>query len=216
MEWDDIQLHLGSKRRNQWWVRGNINGGKAEQKGVEITGSWAGDRPSELRRERVPRDPEFTEKTVFPDAGRRQPIDEGTVMPDLAGGKVLGLGRVHVPRLPECRVTSGPGSRTATRARSGTASTRSPTIRTPRRRRNASSALDQKLPSWTTTTLQLGFTRETGWETSLIVRNVFDEQSYDYLSSVRLRRRSSATRASGTSGTCNGRCTLGLSFTKKW
>ena len=37
MKWDDIQLN--SNGSTPWWVRGNFNGGKAEQKGVELNGT---------------------------------------------------------------------------------------------------------------------------------------------------------------------------------
>ena len=45
-------------------------------------------------------------------------------------------------------------------------------------------ALQQLVPSWSTTTLQLGFTHDSGWETALIVRNLFDEQGVNWLSSA--------------------------------
>ena len=45
MEWDDIQLraHQHGLRRadnGAFWLEGNFNGGKAEQKGVEFNGQW--------------------------------------------------------------------------------------------------------------------------------------------------------------------------------
>jgi outer membrane receptor protein involved in Fe transport len=44
-------------------------------------------------------------------------------------------------------------------------------------------ARDLLLPSYSTATLQLGFTANSGWETALIVRNLFDETGYNYMSS---------------------------------
>ena len=44
-------------------------------------------------------------------------------------------------------------------------------------------ALEELIPSYTSTTLQLGFTHDNGWETALVVRNLFDERGVDYMSS---------------------------------
>jgi outer membrane receptor protein involved in Fe transport len=38
------------------------------------------------------------------------------------------------------------------------------------------------LPSYSTATFQLGFTAASGWEGALIVRNLFDETGYNYMS----------------------------------
>ena len=45
-------------------------------------------------------------------------------------------------------------------------------------------ALQQLVPSYSSTTLQLGFTHDNGWETALVVRNLFDEQGVNWLSSA--------------------------------
>jgi outer membrane receptor protein involved in Fe transport len=42
-------------------------------------------------------------------------------------------------------------------------------------------ALDQLIPSYTSTTLQIGFTHDNGWEAALVVRNLFDERGVDWL-----------------------------------
>lgn len=39
MQWDDIQINQ-SNVGNQWWLRGTINGGKAENNGVEVHSIW--------------------------------------------------------------------------------------------------------------------------------------------------------------------------------
>lgn len=43
MQWDDIQVHFTrttSGNGGAFWIEGNINGGKAEQKGIELSGEW--------------------------------------------------------------------------------------------------------------------------------------------------------------------------------
>ena len=42
---------------------------------------------------------------------------------------------------------------------------------------------DFLIPEWTSGTFQVGFTGDNGWSSTLIVRNVFDDDSYSYLSS---------------------------------
>ena len=75
------------------------------------------------------------------------------------------------------------------------------------------------LPSYSTSTLQLGFTANSGWETALIVRNLFDEQGYNYISSNNY----GDSPAIGWSDprykyirSLQRPRTISLSFTKKW
>jgi len=75
------------------------------------------------------------------------------------------------------------------------------------------------LPSYSTGTLQFGYTATSGWETSLVVRNLFDETGYNYISS-------SNYGDSPEIGWNDSRWkyvrslqrprTISLSFTKKW
>ncbi len=75
MEWDDIQLNRsGSTAGNPWWMRGTFNGGKAEQKGVELSISWYPTENFSIDASAFLADPEFSEDTVLP--GRR-PRDRG-------------------------------------------------------------------------------------------------------------------------------------------
>ncbi len=40
MEWSDIQLRGDASDVDPWWVEGIFNGGKAEQKGIELQAEW--------------------------------------------------------------------------------------------------------------------------------------------------------------------------------
>ena len=45
-------------------------------------------------------------------------------------------------------------------------------------------ALEFLIPAWKSGTFQIGFTSDNGWDTAFIVRNVFDDAGYTYLSST--------------------------------
>ena len=45
-------------------------------------------------------------------------------------------------------------------------------------------SLDFLIPEWKSGTFQVGFTSDNGWSSTFIVRNVFDDDSYSYLSST--------------------------------
>ena len=62
---DPAQLS-GSDADNPFWLRGTFNGGKAEQKGVEINGAWQVTSHFSLEASAFFADPEFSEETVYP------------------------------------------------------------------------------------------------------------------------------------------------------
>ena len=73
MEWSDIQLHFGgtdSDNRRPWWVEGNFNGGKAEQKGIEFNGEWHATDRLNFEWSGFIADPEFSEDTFVPNRTR--------------------------------------------------------------------------------------------------------------------------------------------------
>ena len=51
-----------------WWIEGNINGGQAEQKGIEVSGAWAATERLNLSWSAFFADPEFTEDTLVPNS----------------------------------------------------------------------------------------------------------------------------------------------------
>ena len=76
-------------------------------------------------------------------------------------------------------------------------------------------ALDQVVPSYSTSTLQFGVTTNNGWDAALIVRNLFDESRAGFLGDTdygeffgdpRFRYRTTPQRPR----------TISLSFTKRW
>jgi iron complex outermembrane receptor protein len=225
MQWDGIQLNTsGSNADQAWWLRGTFNGGKAEQKGVEISGNWAITSNFSIEASAFLADPEFSEETVYPDGG--EAIAAGTVMPVSPERKYWVAAEYTVPNFMSLQ-----GDLWGRMSYSYQSSVWNDldaildyqNAESPEERADA---LDQKLPSWSTTTLQLGFTHDSGWETSLIVRNLFDENGYDYLSSTDYGSMPLTQGISPDWGWDDPRYryvrtlqrprTISLSFTKKW
>ena len=181
MEWDDIQLNAsGSTADNPFWLRGTFNGGKAEQKGIEINGSWQATQNLVFSASAFLADPEFSEAMIYPDGDTAIPA--GTVMPISPKEKYWASVEYTLPNF------MGLGGDAWTRFswsyqsevwKSTGAIADFVEAETPEERADARDLL---LPSYSTSTLQLGFTATAGWEAALIVRNLFDETGYNYIS----------------------------------
>ena len=106
MEWEDFQLNVDGPdteiQSTPFWVRGIINGRGAEQKGVEISGSREPDAELRARGQRVPGRPAVHRDDRT--SGRRRPRGSNRrrgrhAAAGVAGAEVLGVRRVHDPRL---------------------------------------------------------------------------------------------------------------------
>jgi len=184
MEWDSIQLNSsGSRAGNPFWLRGTFNGGKAEQKGVEINGAWQVTSNFRLEASAFFADPEFSEETVYPDPDEGVAIPAGTIMPVSPKEKYWIAAEYTLPNFMDMD-----GNLWARMSYSYQGEVWDSTdaildyvnATTPEERADARDLL---LPSYSTSTFQLGFTANSGWETALIVRNLFDETGYNYMSS---------------------------------
>jgi outer membrane receptor protein involved in Fe transport len=83
---------------------------------------------------------------------------------------------------------------------------------TPEERADADDLL---LPSYSTSTLQFGYTADSGWEAALIVRNLFDETGYNYISGSNYGELFDDSRYRYVRSLQRPR-TISLSFSKKW
>ena len=105
MEWEDIQLNRsGTSAGNPWWMRGTFNGGKAEQKGVELSVSWSPTENLSFDASAFIADPEFSEDTFAPDYDPTDPdvrpaIAAGTTMPISPEEKYWVAAELYVPNL---------------------------------------------------------------------------------------------------------------------
>jgi outer membrane receptor protein involved in Fe transport len=219
MEWSDIQLRADASPVDPWWVEGTFNGGKAEQKGVEIQAEWqVNDRFSfEIGGFRA--DPEFTESFATPDG---DPVESGWAMPNSPDEK---LWAAFEYRVPGFLVRDGEfwarfsysyqgefwRSLTAIRCFENPVVDGEPWCDED----GVADAKDQIVPSWSTSTLQFGVSSDNGWDAALIIRNLFDEEGAGYMSGSdygeffgdpRFRYRITPQRPR----------TVSLSFTKRW
>ncbi len=212
MEWSNIQLSGDTSPIDPWWVRGTFNGGKAEQKGVEIQTEWNVNDRFSLELGGFVADPEFSEGFVTPDG---DPVGEGWPMPDSPEEKLWAAFEFRVPGFI---VRDGEFFTRMSYSYQGEfwnslTSIRCSNICTDPD--DLADAQDQVVPSYATSTLQFGVSSNSGWDATLIVRNLFDEERGGYLSSSdygetfgdsRFRYRSTPQRPRSIS----------LSFTKRW
>jgi len=229
MQWDDIQLNRsGSDAGNVWWMRGTFNGGKAEQKGAEISVSWSPTENFSIDASAFLADPEFSEDTFTPEQDPNDPetvpeIAAGTVMPVSPDRKYWLSAEYIVPNVLGMQGdfwTRISYSYQSEVWKDLDAISDYEEAVTPEERADA---LQQLVPSYSTTTLQLGFTHDNGWETALVVRNLFDEQGVNWLSSASYAPGpdetalpwQGETRWNYTRSLQRPR-TIGLSFSKKW
>ena len=214
MQWQDIQLNAsGSAAGNKFWLRGTFNGGKAEQKGVEMNGAWQITPQFKVEASAFFADPEFSEETIYPDGDLAIPA--GTVMPISPERKYWVAVDYTLPNFMNLEGnlwTRLSYSYQSEVWKSTGAIAEWVDASTPEEKAAARELL---LPSYETSTLQVGYTADSGWETALVVRNLFDEQGYNYISSSDYGEYFGDPRYKYIRSLQRPR-TISLSFTKKW
>jgi outer membrane receptor protein involved in Fe transport len=212
MEWSDIQLRADASSEDPWWVEGIFNGGKAEQKGIELQAEWQVNERFSFEIGGFLADPEFSESFVTP-AG--SPVEEGWPMPDSPEEKFWTALEYRVPGF---LIQDGEFWTRFSYAYQGEFWNGLDDIRCVNictDPDDLADAGDQLVPSWSTSTLQFGVSSNSGWDAALIVRNLFDEDAAGYMSGgdygeffgdPRFRYRVTPQRPRSVS----------LSFTKRW
>ena len=186
MEWDDIQLRLTSTSDSDtgaWWLEGNFNGGKAEQKGVELSGEWYATERLNFSWNAFLASPEFTDDTFYPNTTDIF-IESGTTMPVSPKEKYWASVEYTFPDFLPMQgdlYTRFSYSWQSQVWDSLTAIEDFNNATTPEER---DEALEFLIPPYKSGTFQIGFTSDNGWDAALIVRNVFDDNGYTYLSST--------------------------------
>jgi outer membrane receptor protein involved in Fe transport len=169
MEWSDIQLSTGGGDNDPWWLRGTFNGSKAEQKGIELNGEWRVTDNFTLEGSAFLAEPEFSEAFVEPDG---DVTPEGSPMPNSPEEKFWIAAEY---RLPGLFGLDGEFWTRAAYTYQGEFWNSLTAIRNDNR--------EQIIPSSSLTTLQLGYSSNTGWDAALVIRNLFDDAEMGSLSS---------------------------------
>lgn len=206
MKWDDIQIHFSSTSGAEggaFWVEGNINGGKAEQKGVELNGEWQATERLKLGWSAFFADPEFTESTLVPNSDEVY-IPEGATMPNSPEEKYWASIEYTLPRF---------GSMSGDFWTSFSYSWQGETW-------DSLDAIIEDdteflLPAWKSGTFQVGYNSENNWSAALIVRNVFDDTGISWMSSTNRGELFEDPRWRYVRGLQRPR-NVSLSVTKRW
>lgn len=205
MTWDDIQINYRppSSFGGAFWIRGTINGGKAEQKGIEFSGDWQATDHLKLSWSAFLADPEFSEDTVIPTSGLVY-IAKGTTLPVSPEEKYWASIEYEFPKF---------GSLGGNFWTLFSYSWQGETW-------DSLTAIEEDdreflLPAWKTGTFQVGYTSASDWSAALIVRNVFDDSSINWMSDTNRGELFDDPRWRYVRGLQQPR-TVSLSFTKRW
>ena len=201
MKWSDIQLNTGGGDNDPWWLRGTFNGSEAEQKGIELSGEVRFTSNFSMEGSVSLMDPEFSEDFVEPSGNT---IEKGSPMPNSPEEK-LWIAAEY--RLPGLFARDGEFWTRASYTYQGKYWNSRTAIQDDNR--------DQIIPSSASTTLQFGYSSNNGWDTALIVRNLFDEADVGWLSSVDYGSDFGDPRFRYVRTLQRPR-SISLSFTKKW
>jgi iron complex outermembrane recepter protein len=166
MEWDDIQLNE-TVEGGPWWQRGTTNAGKAEQKGIEVSGWFNFTDNFFIEGSVFVADPEFPETFVRTNGGV---IEAGTSMPNSPKRKYWAALQYTVPDIGW--VNGDLWFRYDISYQSESWSTLTSAInRDP----------EGIYPSWQSTNFQIGLNLENDWDISLMARNLWDERNTNFL-----------------------------------
>ena len=212
MEWEDIQLrNTGTDNDNQgaWWIEGNFNGNTAETKGVEFNGQWYATDRLNFEWSVFLASPEFTEDTFYPNTDDIY-VAKGTTMPVSPKEKYWAAIEYT---FPDFLPMQGDFWTRFSYTYQGKVWDSLSAIEDFQNGEDPDKEF--LIPEWKSGTFQVGFTSESGWDTALIVRNVFDDTSYSYLSSTWYGEDFGDDRFRYIRNLQRPR-SYSLSFTKKW
>ncbi len=185
MEWDDIQLRLSSTSSyadsGAFWLEGNFNGGTAEQKGVEFNGEWYATERLSFAWSAFLASPEFTEDTFVPFTDEVY-IADGTTMPVSPKEKYWASVDYTFPDFVPMNgdLWARFSYSWQSHVWDSLSAIEDHLSDDPVDVRGARPFL---IPPYKYGNFQLGFTSDNGWDAAFIVRNVFDDNGYTYLSS---------------------------------
>lgn len=206
MKWEDIQLRItgtSSASGGGFWLEGNFNGNEAVQKGVELNGEWQATDRLNFAWSAFWADPEFTEDTFYPNSEDIY-VAKGSTMPVSPEEKYWASVEYYLPRSQ-----SATGDFFTRFSYSWTGETW-----------NSLSAIedddrDLLLPPWKSGTLQFGYDSDSDWTAKVLVENLFDNSSINWMSERDYGAFFGDPRWRYIRGLQRPR-TITLSFSKKW
>jgi hypothetical protein len=185
MEWDDLQSRLGSTSASDngaWWLEGNFNGGTAEQKGGEFAVEWFVTDRLNFSANVFLGSPEYTETTFVPNTDEVF-IAKGWTMPISPKEKYWAAVEYTFPDFLPMQGDFWTRFSYTWQGKVWDSLTAIEDFETATDQAERDAALEFLIPEWKSGTLQLGYTSDSGWDTAFIMRNVFDDNGYTYLSS---------------------------------
>lgn len=166
MEWDDIQIN-DSADDGPWWVTGTVNAGSAETRGAEINGTIRITDNLLFEGSAFLADPEFSSTFTKQDG---DVIQEGMPMPVSPDRKYWAALQYTIPNVGF--VDGNLWFRYDISYQSETYN-------------NLTNVVDRDptgiVPSWSSSNFQVGVELQSEWDISLMVRNVWDDRSVNYL-----------------------------------
>ncbi|MDH4049510.1 MAG: TonB-dependent receptor [Gammaproteobacteria bacterium] len=166
MEWSDIQIN--DRVDGPWWLTGTFNGETGESRGIEVSGEWRATDNLSIQGSAFFNKSEYTADTLDP-RGNLYLLD-GQEMPNAPDTKFWLAAEYTVPGF--AGLNGDLWFRYDTSYQSETWD-------------NLDAAQDQDLealiPSWSTSNLQVGVNFESGWDVSLMARNVWNESGINSL-----------------------------------
>jgi outer membrane receptor protein involved in Fe transport len=166
MRWSDIQLNASVD--GPWWLRGTFNGETGESKGVEIYAEWQATDNLSLQGNAFFSKSEYTKDTFDPSGDLY--LQDGQPMPNSPEEKFWLAAEYTIPDIGN--LNSDLWFRYDTSYQAETWD-------------NLTAAVDNDpegiIPSWTTSNLQVGMDFESGWELSVMARNIWNDTGINSL-----------------------------------
>jgi len=167
MEWDKIQLDNGGGINGQWWLRGTVNGRTAETSGAEINATWQATENLLLQLSVFVADPEFPDEFSL---ATGEVIPAGTPMPLSPESKYWAAIDYTVPN------AFGLNGNLWFRIDASYQDAVFNTLESAR-----TNDREGLIPSYSIGNAQIGVSLTNGWDISLIVRNIWDEDAVNSL-----------------------------------
>jgi outer membrane receptor protein involved in Fe transport len=166
MKWSDIQIN--ARVDGPWWLRGTFNGETGESQGVEFNGEWQVTENFTLQGSAYFAKSEYTKDTLDPRGNLY--LEKGQEMPNSPQEKYWLAAEYTIPQFAGL---------------SGDLWFRYDTSYQAETWDNLDAALDNDatgiIPSWRSSNLQVGMEFESGWDLSVMARNLWNDAGINAL-----------------------------------